>query len=432
MRINWFSPLAPARTDIAHFTSRLLPALSARAEVVLWTDQPHWHSGLRQHAEVRHFDPDAMDWPALDRAAATFYNIGNDARFHSGIWTVAQQYPGFAIMHDVYMHDSLWFDHHEREDREGYLAAMESLYGASGRRDARFYWDGVLPLESLSRLYTCAPFFLESALGAVVHSRAAARSLAAEIDLPVTRLDLPYPARPEPAPHSGPPPWRLVVVGYLGANRCLDRILSALASLENPEQFRLHIYGQILEPAPVAEQIAALRLESLVTIHGFVSEAELNAALDAAHLAVNLRFPTKGEASGSQLRLWSHGLPSIVTRLGWYAELPEDTAAFVRPQAIAEDLRERLREYAAAPGRFAAFGRKGYEYLAARHSPERYAAGLVGMAENAAAWRRQWNARRIASRAKRALGGWIDAAPGFRERVEREAGELAGCPGDRP
>ena len=89
-----------------------------------------------------------------------------------------------------------------------------------------------------------------------------------------------------------------------------------------------------------------------MTLHGFVPESELDAALASAHLALNLRYPTKGEASGSQLRIWSHGLPSLVTRIGWYTELPADTVSFVRPEFLVEDVCAHLRAYAACPASY--------------------------------------------------------------------------------
>ena len=39
MKINWFCPLLPEKTDIAHYTSRILRELQKYAEVVLWTNQ---------------------------------------------------------------------------------------------------------------------------------------------------------------------------------------------------------------------------------------------------------------------------------------------------------------------------------------------------------------------------------------------------------
>ena len=37
-------------------------------------------------------------------------------------------------------------------------------------------------------------------------------------------------------------------------------------------------------------------------------------------LLINLRYPTMGEASLSQLRIWRHALPSMVTQVGWHEE----------------------------------------------------------------------------------------------------------------
>ena len=37
MCLNWFSPLPPEQTDIAHYTARIAPALMRRFDVVFWT-----------------------------------------------------------------------------------------------------------------------------------------------------------------------------------------------------------------------------------------------------------------------------------------------------------------------------------------------------------------------------------------------------------
>ena len=432
MRIDWFSPLPPARTAIADYTGRLLAALGARAEVTLWTDQAHWNSGLESHAAVRRFDPRHMRWDELHAADAVFYNLGNNAQFHQPIWQVARQCPGFAIMHDVLVHDSVAWDHQQRHDRATYLELMQSLYGARGRRDGELYWSGVLTRLQMGRLYSCAPFLLESSLGAIVHSGAAEQALLKEVDVPVVRLPLPFPARPPGpggAPYSaaalGGPPWKLVVFGFLGANRCLEQILTALARLED-RRFQLHIYGNLEERAEVEAAIERLRLADTVTLHGFVPDAELDAALAAAQLVLNLRYPTKGEASYSQLRIWSHGLPSLVTRVGWYAEQPAGTVAYVRPHFLVEDLCAHLRAYAAKPASYLASGIRGYEHLLEHHSPRSYAAQIVELAGQAQAYRKRWNAMRMSDRAAEGLQGWFPAAglEGYANRVGAAVSEL--------
>jgi glycosyltransferase involved in cell wall biosynthesis len=41
---------------------------------------------------------------------------------------------------------------------------------------------------------------------------------------------------------------------------------------------------------------------------------------------VNLRYPTMGETSGSVIRALSLGKPSVVSDVGWFAELPDEAA----------------------------------------------------------------------------------------------------------
>src|SRR5207244_3433751 len=82
--------LPPAKTDIAHYTTRVLPALSQLASVVLWTDQDKWDKGVEQYAEVRHYRLNRMHWVDLNRADANIYQIGNNPLFHGAIWQVSR------------------------------------------------------------------------------------------------------------------------------------------------------------------------------------------------------------------------------------------------------------------------------------------------------------------------------------------------------
>ncbi|MGB8644563.1 MAG: hypothetical protein WCF84_04950, partial [Anaerolineae bacterium] len=71
---------------------------------------------------------------------------------------------------------------------------------------------------------------------------------------------------------------------------------------------------------------------------------ELPDYLALCDIAVNLRYPTAGEASGGVMRLFAYGKPTIVSRTGWFAELPPPVAAQVEigigeVQAIADWLR---------------------------------------------------------------------------------------------
>jgi glycosyltransferase involved in cell wall biosynthesis len=418
VRLNWFSPLPPARTDIAHFTARILPALAAHADVTLWTAQSAWDANLETYAGVRHFEPGSVPWSQLNAADATFYNIGNDARYHVEILQVARRHGGIPILHDVRLHEL--FAHLFRwveGDREGYVRAMERTYGAAGRRDALLFWHDRVGVAPMAERYPLASVALQGASGALVHTMEALEVVRGEGTCPVLCPPLPYPARNDPAaPGSAPrrplhPPYRLVIFGYLHHNRRLDAVLRALAGLDSAEraQLVLDIFGELWDEIHVRELISTLRLDDIVSIHGFVPEEELDDALGAAHLAINLRYPSMGEASGSQLRIWDNALPSLVSAAGMYARLPEESVAFVRPAAEIADLQRHLRALLANPRRFLRMGEVGRQLLAERHSPEMYARAVTEFASTLRHRGARSFAFRVGERAAGALIDWLDA-----------------------
>ena len=424
-RIHWFSPLAPARTDIAHYTGRLLPALSARAAVTLWTSQPHWYSGLARHATVRRFDPREIRWEAIHEADAVFYNIGNDARFHNDIASVARRFPGFSILHDVLLHDSLTYDFKRRNDRASYLDVMQSVYGARGRRDGELYWKGVLGMHEMGRAYSCAPYFLGASLGAIVHSRAAERALAKEVDVPVIRLPLPFPARRRPPNRLLPaPPWKLVVFGFLGANRCLEQILTALAQVPDLP-FHLHIYGED------CGGLAALR-----------ERLRGDEPRDAARLRTGIRAGRGAgfRAPGAQSALpdQGRGFGQPAPHLEPWAAQPGDADRLVYRAARRYGVVRAagvsgggcVRASAGLCRLSAGYveeGLRGCDYFVERHSPASYAAQIVELAAKAPAYRQRWNALRMSNRAVEGLKEWLPAEQvgGYVERVAEVVGELS-------
>src|SRR5262249_45365079 len=137
MKLNWFSPLPPAPTDIAHYTSRILPALSDVAEVTLWTTKRRWSRSLEEFAEVRRYDLNRPPWRELNRADMSFYNIGNNPRFHFSIWHMSGAHPGVVVLHDHSLHHFFdWVYREHYQSRKLYLSVMEELYGPSAVQDA--------------------------------------------------------------------------------------------------------------------------------------------------------------------------------------------------------------------------------------------------------------------------------------------------------
>jgi hypothetical protein len=183
-------------------------------------------------------------------------------------------------------------------------------------------------------------------------------------------------------------------------------LLSALATYPQREAFRLDVYGRLHDEQGYRALADVPRLRGLVTFHGFVDEPALQDGLAAAHLAINLRHPTMGEASASQLRIWEHALPGLATPVGWYAAQPEGTLSFVRPEHEEADLHRALDELRADPVRYRHIGAAGRRHLEERHAPSSYAEALADLAGRVRHHQGEVLARRLASRLAEHLAPW--------------------------
>jgi glycosyltransferase involved in cell wall biosynthesis len=256
-------------------------------------------------------------------------------------------------------------------------------------------------------------------LGVVTHFSRALEDLRETPACPVAALDFPYVASDEPryrgwvaARNAAPaPPYRLVVFGYLSRNRRLGAVLEALATLPERDKFRLDICGQLWDESHIRQEIDRLALGSIVSLYGFLTDAQVEQELSAAHLAINLRYPTMGEASLSQMQFWDYGLPTLVTRTGWYTSLAEEATAFVRPENEIADIQAHLRAFLADPDVFRAMGECGRQSLK-KNDPERYVEALTRFAAEALRFSPQVPALTLAARIGSDLTDWLHPAAG--------------------
>lgn len=384
MKLNWFSPLPPAKTEIAAYSFRLLTILSQSAEIVAWTDQTEWDSEVEQYVKVRHYNLPDLPWSDINQADLNIYHLGNNPHFHRTIWEVSRRCSGLVVLHDLKLHHFFeWIYHRQPNGRETYLKEMTRYYGLAGKEAGEKYWTDELKIEFMADHYPLTPLALENALGVITHTKDAFNVLQKAKRWPVVYASLPHVSkysRSLTVKHNRPP-YQLIIFGYISTNRRLDSVFEALAGLPEKDLFHLNIYGEIWDHDYINSQIQKLGLNHLVTVHGFVEEVELDKALSNSHLAINLRFPTMGEASSSQLRIWSHALPSLVTNIGWYASLPKTAVIHISIENEVHEIQRSLTKFLAMPEAVFSMGHKGESFLNIHHSPETYSRKLMKFSE---------------------------------------------------
>lgn len=388
-KVHWVSPLPDAQTDIAHYTNRILPELAEATDLTLWTDARSWDCSLEHICPVRFLDPDHVlpeDFASAARSDgpdAIFVHIGNSWVFHSGFLRLVRRIPSIIVLHDLAIQE-LCFDaiHNGLFPRATFEGDMARWHGRAGLHAAQKVFDNEMTPIELSKTYPGFELTLDRAVSVLVHTPAAYQATKKTGIAPIYHLDLPFrPSVPTaPAERAQTGPLHFVQFGYIGPNRRLEQVLEALSPLRHDIDFRFDIMGNVWDPAYLKGRLNDLGLSDRVCIHGFVPETKLDASLAKAHLVFNLRHPTMGEASGSQLRIWNAAAAAVVTDLGWYGSLPDETVFKIPLDEEKTSLQALVRRLDADRTLGQGIGAAGRARLQSYYTPALYAQGVAQVA----------------------------------------------------
>ena len=407
LKVNWFSPLPPAPTGIADYTAQIVPYLTSLADVTLWTDQSEWSPAIGSLAPVKRFRPGSVKPAELSDDSVSVYHIGNNG-LHKAIWEVSMRFPGISVLHDTRLQHLFAYTIRDcYQDHGFYMQLMERLYGKKGRYAAKQFWVGGYTTEEMALKFPLARVGAGLSHRVVVHSAESRDILTNERFSEVSYLPFPYLCNRRPISRKPGPPYRIVICGYIGPNRRLDSFLRALAASPEKAAYTVDVYGPIWAPDYIKNIIREeTGLSNQVSLHGEKPFAVLDQLLHGANLAANLRFPTMGEASMSQLQLWDHGIPSMVTPVGWYAGLPDGTTFPVRIDSEFDDILRHLKDFVHDPDSYYARGDFAREVLLAQHAPDRYAAAIVEMCNSSRDDNCRENMRELTDRVSGHIRNW--------------------------
>lgn len=388
--IHWFSPSTPERTDIGHYTLRVCKELQKHCDLTLWTHPQHFRGERqpkwRREYKAKPYTEAPKQVEQLNRADAVFFNIGNNAAFHREILDTMRQIAGVAIMHDRCLFECISSVYRERPHGERLFAQlMEVTYGPQAKADNKAWLEKKLATDELAAKY---PFHHHTTLGAwgTIHHTEQADPIDPNPEhLLDWTLALPYPAEAlldVPKLRTVDGCLHCLLFGYLGGpNRRLAPTLEALSAYPQKRRIKLHLAGEIHADLKIQSALEKLGLNDIVTLEGFLPEAELDSLLRACDAVINLRYPTRGEASGSLLRAWNQAAPSIVTDRGSYALLPDTVGWKIDPLDEKRQLHQIWDTLLAEPEQAVEKGLAGRRRLEEKHSVERYVDSLLEIAD---------------------------------------------------
>jgi glycosyltransferase involved in cell wall biosynthesis len=366
-RLAFVGPIPPAATGIASYDRAVLDGLGRIGFLGRHRMDIVWPVRRRHRRTIGGYD-------------LAIYQIGNNVPFHGDIYRLAFMAPGLVVLHEVAV-DGLIRGLQAMGDPHGLDAAREAAALRSRITDP-----DVAQHEPL-RVVWCAAV-ARAARGIVVHSEFCRRYLrSAGVRTPI--FIVPHPVVEDEASMRGAEPRarelrssleargaRTIVVapGDINEAKCLPALIEAIATL--PPDVHAAIVGRRIPGTDIDATIAAHGLGDRVTVYPDVPDDDFRAWLVAADIAVDLRFPHRGEVSGSLSMAMVAGVPTIVSATGTYLDIPEGLVVRIASgPADPAELAARISELRDDPDRRARIGDVARTYMSAARSSERTAKG---------------------------------------------------------
>ncbi len=391
MRLAWFTPFSK-KSSIGRCSYLIAAELSGHVDLDVW--YPRTEDPRSTVARAVPFEnASEIDGEMLKPYDLIFYSFGNYLPYHKDIFEVSRRFPGVAVIHDFVMHHffaGYYLD--VLRSPEAYLNTVEQLYGANARALAAQGLEGKRPRVWETDEVADYPFFealLPGCYGAVVHSRFVLERTGAIADVPVRHIHLPHDVRgagfslDRKALGVSGDEFLMVTAGHVNPNKKVLEVIEVLGRNRRLTEKLVYAVVGPLDPgyhAKLQEAIRHHRLESVVRFTGYAPDETLHAFIRLADLCMNLRYPAIEGASGSAVEEMLHGKPIVVTRTGFYQELPDDCVWKIDPREEARQLPEALERLRSNSALREGIGARAREYAVERHNAGRYARDLMSFA----------------------------------------------------
>ena len=386
LRLDLVSPLPPVRSGIADYCLDLLPHLAGLCDLRLvgLPEQPVGEEIAEEYGVV---EAERLG----EDGRLPLYQMGNNA-YHLAVEDLARERPGVLTLHDLVLHHLLAERTLKHQDTEGYrreLAAEHGWIGDAAARPRR--WPGGWSDAALFAL-PAHRRLLASQRGVIVHSPWAAEWLAEELPgLAVEAVSMGVPPGRAADDAAGRAfrkrrgmPVDAPLLGSFGFQTPIKRTDVVIRALASPRLAKAHLMvaGEMAPESALEETARDAGVADRVHCLGFLPFEELDEAIAAADLCVNLRYPTAGETSASLLRILAVGRPVIVSDHAQSSDLSDDVVVKTPVgEGEREVLVERLGELLADRPRLEAMGEAARRHVVEHHAPADAAVAIVEACE---------------------------------------------------
>ncbi|HEV7700360.1 MAG TPA: methyltransferase domain-containing protein [Pyrinomonadaceae bacterium] len=347
LKLAYFSPLSPQRSGIADYSEALLPHLAANAEIDLFVDGfSPTNKDITSRFTVLDYKASPAVLEGLSKYDAVIYHLGNDHRYHAGIYHATRRHPGIVVLHDFALQHFFWGMAQAEKNVQIYLDELEAEAGRAERLMTEEYFsqDGTPPQLYYPLGYPLNYGLASRASAVIVHSEWARKRLQAAAPatsvyrIPHLIFDTGHDAPRRSEGKIGP--IKIASFGRVTADKGIERALRSLAKLKARFDFEYTIVGEVCENFQLDALLRELDMRDRVRLVGHARIEEFVELISSTDIAINLREQTVGETSGSLCRIMAAGVAPIVSDIGWFSELPGDCAVKIDMETCTDELLE--------------------------------------------------------------------------------------------
>jgi len=399
VRLAFVSPLPPAPTGIADYAADVLHLLAGRHAIDAYHDQDEVDASRLPPSCGLHRASSLLARHAARPYDVAVYQMGN-GRLHDAVYDLLPRLPGLLVLHDLVLHHAragMFLDSPEgrayaadpsspglREAAARPLRAYEAelayVYPEQAGRLADVF------LGTVGRLLPYAyPLFripVEAARVTAVHNAFMADAIRAEVpDADVVRI--PMAAETVPVDRDAvaalrarlgirPDDFVVASFGLLTPEKGIATTARAVArAAAHVPGLRLLLVGPAADRAGLRAMLEARGILDRTVVTGRVPLEDLPVYMEAADLAVHLRYPTGRETSAALLRLLAQGRPAVITDLEHQADIPDDAVVRADPSDEEGDVTRAILRLHDRPSARARLGRAAAAFAHREHSAAR-------------------------------------------------------------
>lgn len=363
----YISPFWPMKSGISEYSEALLEGLAELFEITLLTDdykiESEW---LKKKFTIRKYSS-SDDY---EKYTYIIYNFGNNPEYHSYMYEMIQRYPGYVILHDFILYyltvgyyaqrNQLFQKIYELEGVDGIQIVKESLK----RNESQ----DLLHHKDISAMLPMNKEIIEKAKGIFVHSEYSKKLVEQTCknkNVSVIPFVEPLLFREKNKKIGKEYLYKkfkikqnayiIGSVGFIGPSKQNELVCKAVKEYNKQNKDKIY-YIMIGEGAFVDDL-----LDEYIQKTGFLENESFFEAILSCDLIMNLRYPYNGEASGTLVQCMSLGIPCVVTDIGWFGELPNNSVIKVNKDITENSLTEIIQK--AKENKFDKTAKNGSNYI---------------------------------------------------------------------